>query len=125
MVKDHMAGEEEAESPLPTISTEGITLIDMVENLKLMTLAMQSRLLDPQTGQLKQEIPIREGKEAVSAISTLLGLILRNKEALESKHYQQQFDSAVTEVLAEMDEEHQTDFLDKLQVRLETIEKAA
>lgn len=119
---DHLADIEE---PLPTVQPldKSVNLSDLVESVKQMAQAMQARLMDD-NGHLKKDIPIREGKEAISSISTLLGMILRNKDALENKHYQQQYDAAVISVLEEMDEVYQTEFLSRLQEKLDSVEAA-
>lgn len=120
-MQDHLAEPPVSSAPLPVVQPDNVDLIDLVSSVKRMAHAMQVRLMD-ENGNLKKDIPIREGKEAISSVSTLLSTILRNKDALENRHYQQQFDAAVISVLEEMDTEHRTDYLTKLQAELETVE---
>lgn len=120
-MQDHLAEPPVSSAPLPVVQPDNVDLIDLVSSVKRMAHAMQARLMD-ENGNLKKDIPIREGKEAISSVSTLLSTILRNKDALENRHYQQQFDAAVISVLEEMDTEHRTDYLTKLQAELETVE---
>lgn len=120
-MQDHLAEPPVSSAPLPVVQPDNVDLIDLVSSVKRMAHAMQARLMD-ENGNLKKDIPIREGKEAISSVSTLLSTILRNKDALENRHYQQQFDAAVISVLEEMDTEHRTDYLAKLQAELETVE---
>lgn len=94
-------------------------LLSLVNDVQDMAKAMHSRLMVG--GKLKDGIPIREGKEAVSSISSLLGLILRNKDSLEDMHFQLAFDNAVVEVLEEMDDEHKTQYAERLQEKLDAI----
>ncbi len=121
-MQDHLADSEIPQPPSQPLG-KVVNLSDLVDNVKQMAQAMQARLMDS-NGHLKKDIPIREGKEAISSISTLLGMILRNKDALENKHYQQQYDAAVISVLEDMDEAHQTEFLSRLQEKLDTVEAA-
>lgn len=95
-------------------------LLDLVQDVQTMAKAMHTRLMV--NGRLKDGIAIREGKEAVSSISSLLSLILRNKDSLEDMHFQMAFDNAVVEVLEEMDAEHRTQYAERLQNKLNLIE---
>lgn len=95
------------------------TLLGLVSDVQDMAQAMQDRLMI--NGKLKDGIAIREGKEAVSSISSLLSLILRHKDALDDVNYQLLFDDAVVEVLSEMDEAHKTDYAERLQQKLDAI----
>lgn len=118
-MQDYLANAtDSAITPPPSAqSGEKADIGSLIESAMGLANAMQSRLLNPD-GSMKQDIPIREGKEAVASISTLLSMILRNKAVLEKRQYQQAFDAAVLEVLEEMDEEQRTRFFSRLQEKI-------
>jgi hypothetical protein len=121
-MQDHLSHPDTA--PVRQSPRDPADIHSLVNSAMRLANAMQDRLMDGE-GNLKTDIPIREGKEAVASISTLLGMILRNKSALENRQYQQQFDASVLQVLEEMDEENRTTFFARLQEKLSHIDGAA
>lgn len=126
---DHLSNDAPPGTPAGTPDTspaphEQADIHSLMDSALQLSHAMQSRLLNPD-GTMKKDVPVREGKEAVASISTLLGMILRNKTSLEDQKQQQQFDAAVLEVLEEMDLELRTTFLDRLQVKINKLKEAA
>ena len=111
--------ESECRPAAPNRGDQQRNLLNLVTDVQTMAQAMQARLMV--NGKLKDGIAIREGKEAVSSISSLLSLILRNKDSLEDMHFQLAFDNAVVEVLDDMDSEHKTDYSARLQEKLNSI----
>jgi hypothetical protein len=122
-MQDHLANssgqQAEHTGGLPTGQPSGqpADIDSLISSAMGLANAMQAKLLNPD-GSMKKEVPLREGKEAVASISTLLSMILRNKQVLEKRQYQQAFDAAVLEVLEEMDEEQNTRFFDRLQEKI-------
>ena len=104
---------------LPTDSASSVSTL--VEKAMSLASAMQHRLMDSQ-GNFRKEVPIREGKEAVASISTLLGMVLRNQKILEDREYQRKFDNAVLEVLEVMDAQYRTEFFSLLESKLNQLE---
>lgn len=109
---------------VPAIGTGSNLVLDqfaLLEQASRTAAAVKERLFDPNhPNRFREEVPLREAKDSLTAISTLLKSIRDSEHSVRREMADKLFKQAVGELLVEMDSELQTRFV----ARLREIEEA-
>lgn len=94
---------------------------EQLDNMLRLVDAMIKRVM-PDGKTLDKDVPVREGKETVSALTSMFSTIMRNYEELRGFEQSDIFRAAVGNVLKQMSQEHGKQFLEMLETELERLE---
>lgn len=108
-------------APPPPAAAEAKPIHAQLDNMLKLVDAMIKRVM-PDGKTLSEKVPVREGKETVSALTSMFGTIMRHHEELRGHEQGDIFRAAVGNVLKKMEQEHGRQFLAKLEEELELLE---
>lgn len=121
MWQDQFHANPATPAPQATPPGEAKPIHEQLDSMLMLVDAMIKRVM-PDGRTLSKDVPVREGKETVSALTSMFSTIMRYHDDLRGHEQGDMFRAAVGSVLKKMEQEHGRQFLIQLEEELELLE---
>jgi len=102
-----------------------MTLQETISELTALARKMRRAVINPDTNEFREGMPLREVKEAMLASTTLLGTIARNEKVLAASLNFSILRSAIEDTLEELEAEGKGLFIEKFRSNVRRMVEAA